>query len=124
VLRLLLDEHLSENIATSSQSLAADIIIASMVSWEEGAFQGQEDDVLLKAAHVRGWTLVTWDQRTIAPLLQTCAGQGISHGGVVFCNRQTLATSDFGGIARALMRLWREQGDLEWTDRVVYLTRA
>jgi len=70
VLRLLLDEHLSENIATSSRSLAADIIIASMVSWEEGAFQGQEDDVLLKAAHARGWTLVTWDQRTIAPLLQ------------------------------------------------------
>jgi len=54
VLRLLLDEHLSENIATSSRSLAADIIIASMVSWEEGAFQGQEDDVLLKAAHARG----------------------------------------------------------------------
>jgi len=103
VLRLLLDEHLSENVATSSRSLAADII-ASMVSWEEGAFQGQEDNVLLKAAHARGWTLVTWDQRTIAPLLQTWVGQGISHGGVVFCNRQTLATSDFGGIARALMR--------------------
>jgi hypothetical protein len=66
-------------------------------------------------------TLVTYDQATIPPLLQVWGEQGISHAGVILVNRRTIAPNDFGGLIRALTRLWDRAEGLDWTNRMVYL---
>ncbi len=124
MLRLLLDEHLSDDIAVGVRAEATGVEIVSLREWQEGVYVGASDDVLLRAAYAQGTTLVTFDQRTIMPVLRDWGERGIAHGGVVFGSRYTFATSDFGGIGRALTRLWIEQGPLDWTNRVVYLRKS
>jgi hypothetical protein len=51
------------------------------------------------------------------------AEAGTSHGGVIFVDQRTLAPNDSGGLIRALVRVWEELGALDWTDRVLFLTR-
>ena len=124
MLRLLLDEHLSDDIAVGVRAEVTGVEIVSLREWQEGVYVGAPDDVLLRAAYAQGTTLVTFDQRTIMPVLRDWGERGIAHGGVVFGSRYTFATSDFGGIGHALTRLWTEQGQLDWTNRVVYLRRS
>lgn len=81
------------------------------------------DDLILQAAHAAGWTLVTYDRRTIPQLLKTWGEQGIAHGGVVFVDERTIAQNEVGGLIRALAQLANRLGDVEWENRDVYLIR-
>jgi hypothetical protein len=123
MLRLLLDEHLSPQLSRQLSSRLPEAFISSMQSWEAGKYLGLPDEVILAAAREEGWTLVTFDQRTIAPLIKSWAEQGITHGGVVFIDQRTFAPNDLGGLLRALEALWNAQATFDWTNRVVYLTR-
>ncbi len=82
------------------------------------------DEVLLGESQARGWTLVTYDQATITPLLKNWAEQGIAHGGVIFVDNSTIASSDIGGLIRALGQLWNRERRSDWENMVVYLTRV
>jgi hypothetical protein len=64
---------------------------------------------------------VTFDWRTIPPLLRLWAEQGINHSGVILVDERTLVQNDIGGLVGALCAVWKEQGHLDWTNRVVYL---
>jgi hypothetical protein len=66
-------------------------------------------------------TLVTFDQRTIVPLLRVWGQGGVAHGGVIFLSSPTFVATDVGGIARALVRLWDDAGAHDWTDSALYL---
>lgn len=121
MLRLLLDEHLSPVIATQVRAHNPAIIIFSLQEWKQGAYMRAPDEEILRAAHGQDLTLVTYDQRTIWPLLKGWGEQGIAHGGVIFVNRFTLAQEDIGGIVRALLRLWELWGWQEWANQVIYL---
>lgn len=123
MLRLLLDEHVSPAIAIQLARRGCKVEVSALQEWEGGAYRGVPDPELLTAAAARGWTLVTFDRRTIVPLLKTWAEAGISHGGVVFVGDRTLSPSDIGGLVRALAQLAASHGELDWTDRVVFLTR-
>ncbi|MHB1308695.1 MAG: hypothetical protein ACYC23_16570, partial [Limisphaerales bacterium] len=79
------------------------------------------DEVVLQEAHRRQLTLVTFDLRTIPPLLRQWAEQGIDHSGVILVDEQTLAQNDVGGLIAALGAVWKVHRDLDWTNRVVYL---
>ena len=94
-----------------------------MAEWENGNFLGQEDSAcLLKAATAR-LTLVTYDRRTIPPLLKTWAEEGRKHGGVIFVDEKTISPADIGGLVRVLIQLLKETGRWDWTDRVYFLRR-
>jgi uncharacterized protein DUF5615 len=123
VLRLLLDEHLSPTVAEQIVALRPEIAVISLRNWESGVYLEAPDEVILAAAREEALTLVTYDQRTIPPLLKGWGEQGISHAGVVIVDERTIASHDFGGLIRALCQLWDAQGQWDWTDRVVYLTR-
>jgi hypothetical protein len=41
-----------------------------MVEWDKGHFLGQEDSACMREAAAQGLTLVTYDWRTIPPLLK------------------------------------------------------
>jgi hypothetical protein len=68
-------------------------------------------------------TIVTYDRRTIPPLLKTWAEEERTHGGVVFVDEKTISPADIGGLVSALTRLARQTGNWDWTNRVYFLRR-
>ena len=67
MLRLLLDEHISPDVANGLRRRNRAIDIRYMVDWEDGHFLGQDDSACLREAAAQGLTLVTYDRRTIPP---------------------------------------------------------
>lgn len=92
-----------------------------MGAWQGGTYIGQDDAAIIAAAYEEGLTLVSFDQATIPPLLVDRGARGVSHAGVIFASTRTIPANDVGGIARALVGVWDAFGDLDWTNRIVYL---
>jgi hypothetical protein len=95
-----------------------------MVQWESGNFLGKEDSVCLLEAAKRRLTLVTYDRRTIPPLLKLWAEEERLHGGVIFVDEKTISPVDIGGLVRALISLAGEAGGMDWTNQVYFLRSA
>ena len=97
MLKLLLDEHISPDVAKGLRRRNRTLDVRYIVEWEDGYFLGQEDSPCLREAAVQGLTLVTYDRRTIPPLLKTWAEEERIHGGVVFVDEKTISPADIGG---------------------------
>jgi len=123
MLKLLLDEHISPGVAIGLRRRSRVMLVHAMAEWEGGAFLGQDDAVCLRESAARGLTLVTYDRRTIPPLLKTWAEEGWTHGGVIFVDEKTISPADIGGLISALAALAKETGKWDWRDRVVFLKR-
>jgi len=123
MLKLLLDEHISPAVAKGLRRRHPALSVLTLAEWEDGSFLGQEDSTCLKAAAAQKLTLVTYDRRTIPPLLKIWAEEGRSHGGVIFVDEKTLAPSNIGGLVGALSQLYHGTGRLVWTDRASFLRR-
>jgi uncharacterized protein DUF5615 len=123
MLKLLLDEHISPDVAAGLRRRTRLLIVHCMAEWENGEFLGQEDSSCLQQAAAQGFTLVTYDRRTIPPLLKTWAEEGRDHGGVIFVDDKTISPADIGGLIRALTRLFQETVKWDWTNRVWFLRR-
>lgn len=123
MLKLLLDEHISPAVVTGLRRRIPVLVIRSMVDWEDGDFLGQEDSVFLEQAFRQGLTLVTYDRRTIPPLLKQWAEEGRSHAGVVFVDDKTISPGDIGGLVKALSMLLKQGRTWDWKDRVIFLRR-
>ena len=123
-LRLLLDENLSDVVAEQVRLHRKDIPIESVHTWRQGAFRGKRDPDLLRAAHEEAWTLVTYDQNTIPPLFYEFIQAGEDHAGVVFIDDRTIRPDEFGLLVRSLIAFWDVHGQRNWTNQVMYLTRA
>ena len=121
MLRLLTDEQISPAVARQAPAKRRGIRILAMQDWERGHFLSAGDDLVLQEAHEQKLTLVTFDLRTIPPLLRLWAEQGIDHGGVVLVDERTLPQDDIGGLLKALCALGRAQREMDWTNRVVFL---
>jgi Domain of unknown function (DUF5615) len=123
MLKLLLDEHISPAVANGLRRRNRGVEIRYMVEWEDGRFLGQEDSACLREAATQGLTLVTYDRRSIPPLLKTWAEEERMHGGVVFVDEKTISPADMGALVWALTRLARETGNWDWTNRICFLRR-
>jgi hypothetical protein len=123
MLKLLLDEHISPGIATSLRRRDRKIVVFSMAEWEDGNFLGQEDAACLRQAAVQKLTLVTYDRRTIPPLLKDWAEEGRHHAGVILVDEKTISPADIGGLVQSLGVLLKEARDWDWIDRVCFLRR-
>jgi hypothetical protein len=123
MLKLLLDEHISPSVATGLRRRIRTIAVNTLQEWEHGNFLGQDDEACLKAAATRKLTLVTYDRRTIPPLLKTWAEQGRSHGGVIFVDHKTISPADIGALVLALTALAKQTRAWDWTDRICFLHR-
>lgn len=124
MLQFLLDEHVSPRVAEAVQAIRPEIVVMSINAWEDGQYVGQDDSAILIRAYERGFTLVTYDQATIPPLLVSSGERGTSHAGVIFASSRSIPTSDIGSIARALVRMWDQQRELDWTNRIAYIVRS
>jgi hypothetical protein len=123
MLRLLLDEHISPQVARGLRRSSRGVAIFALADWESGNFLGQDDGACLREAATQGLTLVTYDRRTIPPLLKTRTETGRQHGGVIFVDEKTISPADIGGLVRALRELIHETKAWKWTDRVCFLRR-
>ena len=123
MLKLLLDEHISPDVAEGLGRRNRAMVVRYIAEWEEGDFLGQQDSACLQEAARQGLTLVTYDRRTIPPLLKAWAEEERNHGGVIFVDEKTISPADIGGLVRALIKLSRETGSWDWTNRVCFLWR-
>jgi predicted nuclease of predicted toxin-antitoxin system len=101
VLRFLLDEHLSPEVVSAVQAVNQEISVVSLNHWENSQYRELDDGIVLAKAHEQGLTLVTYDLKTIPPLLVPWGQRGIPHAGVIFGSSNTISTSEIGAIARA-----------------------
>ena len=122
-LAFLLDENMSQVVAEQAMRHQPAMTVESVQTWQGGAFKGQPDKALLQAARAEGLTLVTYDQKTIPPLLAELYAEGESHAGVVFVDDQTIASNNFGMLIRALISLWDQFGGKNWQDRIGFLEK-
>jgi hypothetical protein len=123
MLKLLLDEHVSPAVAEGLRHRSKAVTVYGLAEWEGGSFLGVADNVILEKAAAKGLTLVTYDRRTIPPLLKTWAEIGREHGGVIFVDEKTIPPSDFGGLIRAVQKLVQESDKWEWMNRICFLRR-
>lgn len=123
MLKILLDEHISPTVADALRRRLKSLIVSGIAEWEGGQFLGQQDSLCLQHAAAQGLTLVTYDRRTIPPLLKAWAEEERKHGGVIFVDEKTISPSDTGGLVRALSSLFRKTGKWDWTNRVCFLRR-
>ena len=124
MLRLLLDEHLSPDVARGVAAQRPACIVLCLQDLGSEEWLGASDERLLSAACEPELTLVTYDQRTIVPLLRRLAEAGTPHAGVVLVNGRTIAANDVGGLVRALIDLFDRHGPEGLRDRVLYLSRS
>jgi hypothetical protein len=118
MVKLLLDEHISPAVADGLRRRNRSLTVVCLAVWERGAFLGPQDSVCLQHATAQGLTLVTYDRRTIPPLLKVWAEEARKHGGVIFVDDQTISPADTGGLVRALSELARTTSRWDWSDRV------
>jgi hypothetical protein len=123
MLKLLLDEHISPHVANGLRRHNRALEVRYMVEWERGRFLGQDDRACLREAAVQSLTLVTYDRRTIPPLLKTWAEEERTHGGVIFVDEKTISPSDIGGLVRALTSLARKTDSWDWRNRIYFVRR-
>ena len=123
MLKLFLDEHISPLVADGLRRRNRLLEVHGMAEWENGTFFGQEDSACLLDAASQRLTLVTYDRRTIPPLLKAWAEEGRKHGRVVFVDEKTISPADIGGLVLALIHLFKETGIWDWRDRVYFLRR-
>src|SRR4051812_19804377 len=116
MLRFLPDEHISPDVAEGMRRKARRIDVLSFAEWQNGALLNATDEVILEEAARNGLALVTYDRRTTPPVLKRWAEQGKEHGGVIFVDRETIPSSDIGGLIAGLHTLWRETADWDWTN--------
>jgi hypothetical protein len=121
MLKLLLDEHISPAVAEGLRRRNRLLVVFCMAEWEDGEFLGQNDSVCLQEAATQRLTLVTYDRRTIPPLLKVWGEAERKHGGVIFVDEKTVSPSDPGGLIRTLSRLWGKTSKWNWTNRVCFL---
>jgi hypothetical protein len=121
MLSLLLDENISPIIGEEINKKRPEIEIISLFSWQEGRFLGLGDDLILIAASETNLTLVTYDLKTIPPLLVEWGESGRIHGGIIFIDDQSIPSNNFGILIKSLIWLWDIYHNDNWQNRLVFL---
>ena len=121
--KLLLDEHISPSVALGLCRRHRNLVVSGLAGWQ-GAFLGQDDETVLTEAARQGFTFVTYDRRTIPPLLKSWAEQGRHHYGVIFIDEKTISPADIGAQVLALSEIFKASRHWDWADRVCFLNRS
>jgi predicted nuclease of predicted toxin-antitoxin system len=122
-LRLLLDENMSHAVADQVRIHQPSIEIESVHTWRKGEFRGRSDEDLLLAAAQEELTIVTYDLKTIPPLIAELSARSQSHAGVIFVDALSITNDDFGTLTRALLLFWERYQALDWRNRVHFLDK-
>ncbi|MCC6626992.1 MAG: DUF5615 family PIN-like protein [Chloroflexi bacterium] len=118
-MRLLLESHIAGEVTQQLRQRGIDAV--TLQEWRGGSLRSAADNEVLAAAAEEGRVLVTYDLRTLRPLVTLWAEIGQSHAGVVFIDDKTMQPGDVGRLVRALVLLVDRFGADDWIDRTDYL---
>lgn len=121
MLSFLLDEQISPEVCKQINSKYPEISIFSIHHWQNGNFLGVSDEVILQAAKLEQLTLITYDQKTIPPILVEWGQANIDHAGIIFIDYRSISPNNFGGLIKAILWLWKTQKNSVWQNRIIYL---
>ena len=121
MLHFLTDEQISPKVARELLKRVPGVKVTALKDWREGTFMGADDRLILEEASKESLTLVSYDQKTIRPVLKEWIEQETQHAGVVFVDEKSIRPNDFGGLVKALGALWKSEKTVAWNDRVVFL---
>jgi predicted nuclease of predicted toxin-antitoxin system len=121
MLSFLLDEQISPEIAIQIAKKRLYIPIFTIHTWHKGNYLGIADEIILKAAAAEQLTLITYDQKTIPPILSEWGQANIHHAGVIFIDYRSIPPNNFGKLIRAIIWLWDNENKANWRDRIIYL---
>lgn len=121
-LSLLLDENISPVVAEQIRGKRPDIAIQSIHEWREGNYLGVPDEVVLSAAYEDGLTLVTFDTQILSDLAFLFES-GTPFAGLIFVDDKTIANQDFGALIRALIYLWDQEHEADWSNQLMFLPK-
>lgn len=124
MLSFLLDEQISPEIAKQIAKKRSDIPIFTIHTWHNGNYLSIDDETILKAAAAEKLTLITYDQKTIPPILSEWGEANINHEGVIFIDYRSIPPHKFGSLVRAIIWLWDTQNKANWHNRIIYLQPA
>jgi hypothetical protein len=120
-LALLTNAHISLSVAEQIKAKCPECPIYSLRHWRNGELLNAGDDAILTAALAEGLTVVTYDQRTIMPLVTKWMREGREHAGVLLIDDRTIVQEDVGGQVLALLELWNATHDENWANIVAYV---
>lgn len=120
MLTLLLDEHIAPNVAEQIRTKRPDIDVQSILHWRNSAFVGVPDPAILAALQTEGRVLVTYDTQMLSEWSFVFSGEA-PFAGVIFVDEHTIAPNDRGGLVLALIGLWDQNRDEDWTNRIDFL---
>lgn len=119
MLRLLSDTHVPPTVAKTAVKLAA-VDIIPLRDWHSGIYLHETDARLLALAWDARRAIITYDVNTFPLTVKERLEEGLSHTGMIYVSAR-YRQNDVGAIARGLVRLWRAEGTLDWTNRVRFL---
>src|SRR5436309_15762550 len=115
MLRLVTDSHVPPAVAKAAHKLAT-LEIAALRDWHGGLYLNESDPRLLALAWEERVTLVTYDLNTFPLTVKERLETGLSHAGMIYVSTR-YRQNDVGGIARGLVKLWRDEKHEDWTNR-------
>jgi hypothetical protein len=119
MLRQVTDAHVPLAVAKTARKLAG-LHILPLQDWHGGRYLDESDSRLLALAWEERMTFVTYDVNTLPLTVRERLEAGLSHAGMIYVSAR-YAQNDVGGIARALVRLWRAERHEDWTNRIRFL---
>lgn len=119
MLRLLTDSHVPPAVAQAARKLAA-LNITPLRDWHGGLYLHEPDARLLALAWEERVTLVTYDVNTFPLTVKERLETGLPHAGMVYVSARYRQNA-VGAIARGLVKLWRAENHLDWTNRICFL---
>lgn len=120
-MRLLLDAHLPLAVATQLRLGGIDAI--ALQDWRGGELRHADDEQILTAAYEERRVLITYDRRTIPPLLRDWAELNQPHAGVILIGPRTIPPHDIGLLVRSLRALAEEYGTEDWHNQASFYDR-
>ena len=119
MLRLVTDSHVPPAIAKAARKLAA-LDVVPLRDWHGGLYLHESDARLLALAWEENVTLLTYDVNTFPLAVKERLEAGLSHAGMLYVSAR-YRQNDIGAIARGLVKLWRAERGLDWTNRICFL---
>ena len=113
-LKLLLDEHISEEVAAALLRRFPGLDVKSIYST---MLKGLADPPLLEVLDHEGRTLVTRDVNSIPRHIRNRQGEGKGQGGIFYVDSKRLKQTDTKGLIRRLTEIVEKHGNEDWTGR-------
>jgi predicted nuclease of predicted toxin-antitoxin system len=120
-MRLLLDEHVSPDVASGFRARGHDV-----VSVIDVGLRTADDPIVWQHAIRENRAVVTYNRDDFLALASQSFEEEVSHPGLVMISAKTILQSDIGGLVRALDQLLMRlpEGSNGIAGQVLFLTRA